>query len=74
MNQNFSFLQDRDINKLPDFTRFDASNNSSNMGSGTQSNKTGGHTESAYDKLLKSRGEEMQKRAPMQQPNFSSPY
>ena len=25
MNQNYSFLQDRDINKMPDFTRSDAS-------------------------------------------------
>ena len=29
MNQNYSFLQDRDINKLPDFTRHDSTPSSS---------------------------------------------
>ncbi len=38
MNQNYSFLQDRDINKLPDFTRHDAPSASGgdSRGSGMQ--------------------------------------
>jgi hypothetical protein len=32
MNQNYSFLQDRDINKMPDFTRHDAPSSLSNGG------------------------------------------
>lgn len=83
MNQNYSFLQDRDINKLPDFTRHDAPSNtgsggsgggSSNKGAGTQQRKTQGTTDTAYDTLMKTRSFEMQQqRATPQTPNFSSP-
>jgi hypothetical protein len=81
MNQNYSFLQDRDINKMPDFTRHDAPSSfsnggggSGNKGTGMQQRKTGGSTDQAYDMMMKSRGAEMQNRAPPQTPNFSSPY
>lgn len=80
MNQNYSFLQDRDINKIPDFTRHDAPSstggdgNGGNQGSGMQQRKTGGGTDQAYDMLMKSRSSEMQKqRATPQTPNFTSP-
>ena len=78
MNQNYSFLQDRDINKMPDYTRHDAPSNSgmggNNQGSGMQQKKTGGVIDKAYEAMMKSRGAEMQNRAPPQTPNFSSPY
>jgi|AACY02.14.fsa_nt_gi hypothetical protein len=75
MNQNYSFLQDRDINKMPDFTRFDAatSSDSSKNGAATQK-KTGGGTDTAYDQMMKARGNDMQKKSPPQVPNFASPY
>jgi hypothetical protein len=76
MNQNYSFLQDRDINKMPDFTRHDApstSGDDSSRGSGMQQKKTGGGTNQAYDMMMKSRGSDMQKRAAPETPNFSSP-
>jgi len=81
MNQNYSFLVDRDINKLPDFTRHDAPNNSnttrdggySNSGSGIQQRKTGGDTERRYQDMINSRGSEMKKQMP-HTPNFASPY
>ena len=76
MNQNYSFLQERDINKMPEFTRFDA-----NTGTGTSKaaqaatqKKTGGGTDTAYDKMMKARGDDMQKKGAPQVPNFSSPY
>ena len=78
MNQNYSFLQDRDINKMPEFTRSDAA--PSGGGSSAASKiaapkKTGGGTDNAYEQMMKARGAEMQQRtgAP-QQANFSSPY
>jgi len=83
MNQNYSFLQDRDINKMPDYTRHDAPTDSnagmggmggSNQGSGMQQRKTGGAVDNAYDAMMKARGEEMQRRGAPQTPNFSSPY
>ena len=77
MNQNFSFLQDRDINQMPEYTRHDAPSMSSgggNQGAGMQQKKTGGATEQAYDAMMKARGADMQQRAPPQTPNFSSPY
>jgi hypothetical protein len=78
MNQNYSFLQDRDINKMPDFTRHDAPKTSdgfsSNQGSGNQQRKTGGEIDRAYEALMQSRGSEMQQRMPPQTPNFNSPY
>jgi len=75
MNQNYSFLQDRDINKMPDFTRFDAatSSDSSKSAAATQK-KTGGGTDTAYDQMMKARGNDMQKKSPPQVPNFASPY
>ncbi len=76
MNQNYSFLQDRDINKMPDFTKFDAttsSDSSKNAAAATQK-KTGGGTDTAYDQMMKARGNDMQKKSPPQVPNFSSPY
>jgi len=77
MNQNYSFLQDRDINKMPDFTRSDAA--PSGGGSSAASKiaapkKTGGGTDNAYEQMMKSRGAEMQQRGAPQTPNFSSPY
>lgn len=85
MNQNYSFLQDRDINKMPDYTRHDAPANPNagigggmggggNQGAGMQQRKTGGAVDQAYDAMMKARGEEMQRRGPPQTPNFSSPY
>ena len=78
MNQNFSFLQDRDINKMPEFTRFDANSGSSGGGgsqSSTPNRKTGGNTDNAYETMMKSRGAELQQqRGTPQTPNFSSPY
>lgn len=79
MNQNYSFLQERDINKMPEFTRHDAPSsiggNNVNQGAGMQQKKTGGSTDQAYDNLMKSRNAEMQKqRVIPQTPNFSSPY
>jgi hypothetical protein len=78
MNHNCSFLQDRDINKLPDFTRHDAQP-SSGMGGGSNSanmnRKTGGETENKYEALMKARGDDMsQSRRIPSTPNFSSPY
>ena len=75
MNQNYSFLQERDINKMPDFTRSDAVSSSSSSNSKVQApKKTGGGTDSAYEQMMKSRGAEMQQRGAPQTPNFSSPY
>jgi hypothetical protein len=75
MNQNYSFLQDRDINKMPDFTRSDGTSSGSTTNSKlTAPKKTGGGTDNAYDQMMKARGSEMQKRNPPQTPDFSSPY
>jgi len=79
MNQNYSFLLERDINKMPDFTRHDAPSSSGggdgNQGAGMQQRKTGGGTDQAYDMLMKARSSEMQKqRSTPQTPNFTSPY
>lgn len=79
INSNCSFLQDRDINKMPDFTRHDAQpmdSSGGGMGGGANMNrKTGGETESKYEAMMKARGDEMSqnRRAPAT-PNFSSPY
>ena len=78
MNQNYSFLEDRDINRMPEYTRHDAptsmSGNSSNAQIAALNRKTGGATENAYESMMKARGAEMQQRAPPTSPNFSSPY
>jgi len=75
MNQNYSFLQERDINKMPDFTRSDAANSSSSSKAGAATQKkTGGTTDTAYDQMMKARGNDMQKKSPPQVPNFASPY
>jgi len=76
MNQNYSFLQDRDINKMPDFTRHDAPSNSNSTSrqQEQQQRKTGGDTDRAYESLMKSRGSDMQQRMPPATPNFSSPF
>jgi hypothetical protein len=75
MNQNYSFLQDRDINKMPEFTRSDAANSSTSSKDGQSTQKkTGGGTDTAYDQMMKARGNDMQKKSPPQVPNFSSPY
>ena len=78
MNQNFSFLQDRDINKMPDFTRFDAvtggSQSSAAAAAAASGKKTGGGTNNAYDQMMKARGNDMQQKGPPQTPNFSSPF
>jgi hypothetical protein len=79
MNQNYSFLQDRDINKMPEYTRHDATppsgfGGSGNQGSGMQQRKTGGATEQAYDDMMKSRGSDMHRQSAPPTPNFSSPY
>ena len=76
MNQNFSFLQDRDINKMPEFTKFDANTSSSGgKGQAPANKKTGGNTDNAYENMMKSRGSEMQQqRTAPQTPNFNSPY
>jgi arsenate reductase-like glutaredoxin family protein len=75
MNQNYSFLQERDINKMPDFTRSDGSSSGSTTNSKIAApKKTGGGTDSAYEQMMKSRGSDMHKKASPQVPNFSSPY
>ena len=77
MNQNYSFLQDRDINKIPEFTKFDATTGTgtSQQCAGSSANKkTGGTTNTAYDQMMKARGNDMQKAGPPTTPNFSSPY
>ena len=75
MNQNYSFLQDRDINKMPEFTKFDANTGGSASKSAVATNrKTGGGTDTAYDQMMKSRGGDMQQKGPPQVPNFNSPY
>ena len=75
MNQNYSFLQERDINKMPEFTRSDvATSSSSSKAAQATQKKTGGTTDSAYDQMMKARGNDMQKKSPPQVPNFSSPY
>ena len=89
MNQNYSFLQDRDINKVPDYTKHNApsnsggnnsnnsnnnsSNNSNNSNKGTEQRKTGGTTDSAYEILMKSRSSDINQRTIPQMPNFSDP-
>ena len=78
INSNCSFLQDRDINRMPDFTRHDAQP-SGGMGGGSNAanmnRKTGGETDGKYEALMKARGDEMnQSRRPPPTPNFSSPY
>ena len=75
MNQNYSFLQDRDINRMPDFTRSDGVSSGSSTNSKIAApKKTGGHTDNAYEQMMKSRGSDMQQKGPPQTPNFSSPY
>ena len=77
MNQNFSFLQDRDINKMPDFTKHDAPSSTGNNQAQVlqqQQRKTGGGTDQAYEQMMQARGAEMQQRTAPQTPNFSSPY
>ena len=77
MNQNYSFLQDRDINKMPEFTRFDATTGTGTSQQGAAASggkKTGGTTNTAYDQMMKARGNDMQKAGPPTTPNFSSPY
>jgi hypothetical protein len=76
MNQNYSFLVDRDINKMPEITRYDGAPKntmSRGGGAGAEPKKTGGATEKAYDAMMKARGMEMQRQMP-QTPNFASPY
>lgn len=78
MNQNYSFLEERDINRMPEYTRHDAPTSIGGGGSAAQlaamNRKTGGATDNAYEAMMKARGAEMQQRAPPQTPNFSSPY
>ena len=74
MNQNFSFLQDRDINKMPEFTKFDANTGTSQTQAAASSKKTGGGTDTAYEQMMKSRGSDMQKKSAPETPDFSSPY
>ena len=74
LNQNYSFLQERDINKMPEFTRSDAASSDSSSSKAAAPRKTGGGTDNAYDQMMKARGAEMQKKATPQTLNFSSPY
>ena len=74
LNQNYSFLQERDINKMPEFTRSDGSSNDSSSSKVAAPRKTGGGTDNAYEQMMKARGAEMQKKASPQSLNFSSPY
>jgi len=75
MNQNYSFLEDRDINKMPDFTKFDSTTGTSqSQGAVAATKKTGGTTNTAYDQMMKARGNDMQKQGPVDTPNFNSPY
>lgn len=79
MNQNYSFLEERDINQMPEYTRHDApASMGSSGGSQAQlaamNRKTGGATDNAYEAMMKARGVEMQKMTPPQTQNFSSPY
>ena len=74
LNQNYSFLQERDINKMPEFTRSDAGPTDSSSSKVIAPRKTGGSTDNAYDQMMKARGSEMQKKTTPQSLNFSSPY
>ena len=78
MNQNYSFLEERDYNKMPEYTRHDAPSisggSSQSAHQAAMNRKTGGATENAYEAMMKARGAEMQQRAPPATPNFSSPY
>ena len=74
MNQNYSFLQERDINKMPEFTRSDATTSTSKIAAAATQKKTGGGTDSAYDQMMKARGNDMQQKGPPPVPNFSSPF
>ena len=74
MNQNYSFLQERDINKMPEFTRSDATTSTSKAAAANTNKKTGGGTDSAYDQMMKARGNDMQQKGPPPVPNFSSPF
>ena len=74
MNQNYSFLQERDINKMPEFTRSDAASDTSKAASAATQKKTGGGTDTAYDQMMKARGNDMQQKGPPPAPNFSSPF
>lgn len=82
MNQNYSFLQDRDINKMPEFTKYNpnaptlgSSTGDGNMGAGTQTKKTGGTVDRAYEALMASRNSEMAGRNQIPPtPNFASPF
>lgn len=77
INQNYSFLQDRDINKMPEYTRYDAQppqgSTSSSMAGPTQK-KTGGTVDKAYEELMKQRGNDNRRPAAPPTPNFSSPF
>ena len=80
INQNYSFLQDRDINKMPEFTKYNpnaisSSSGGGNMGAGVQAKKTGGSVDRAYEAMMASRSNEMASRNQMPPtPNFSSPF
>ena len=80
INQNYSFLQDRDINKLPEFTRYDAqppqSQSGGGMGGGgnSQANpgrRTGGTVDKAYENLMAARSMDTPQKLPPPTPNFS---
>lgn len=85
LNQNYSFLQERDINKMPEYTRYDAPSNGGGDGGGSgmgmnnlaaTQRKTGGVIGKAYENLLAARGQDMQQQrgGSPPAPNFSSPY
>ena len=75
LNQNYSFLQERDINKLPEFTRYDAPPppGTAQSMAGPVQKKTGGTVDKAYEQLMTSRGND-NRRAPQPVANFSSSY
>jgi hypothetical protein len=76
LNQNYSFLQERDINKMPEFTRYDAPPPAGTAPSmaGPVQKKTGGTVDKEYEQLMKSRGNDNRRSGPPTTPNFSSSF
>lgn len=65
LNHNYEYLDNRDNNKMVQFTKASENNTNLNGGnSGSKQSKTGGAITSAYDKLMADRQQEMQSSLP----------
>lgn len=74
VSQNFSFLEDRDINKIPEFTKYNGNGgNGGNIGGGMNRSKTNNAVDQAFEQLMAARKMETQQQRPPQTPNFQSP-